>query len=89
MYTSMNYSNCCSAQAGEDFRENPLNYDEPFEIYTCTKCEMECELFDEENDKVEMHEVSNIKQTSERLIQIYRAKLVGKYFDVETPITYA
>ena len=37
---------CCKADAIEDFKDNPRDHHDPIEIYTCSKCQKECEVED-------------------------------------------
>jgi hypothetical protein len=42
----MEVSNCCKAKLIEDFKDNPNDHHDPFEIYTCEKCKKECDAIE-------------------------------------------
>ena len=44
--TKINVSDCCKAGLIEDFKNNPRDHHDPFEIYICEKCKQECEEID-------------------------------------------
>lgn len=37
---------CCKAEVIEGFKDNPRDHHDPIEIYTCVKCEKECDVED-------------------------------------------
>ncbi len=37
-------SKCCRREAIEDFKDNPIDKDNPIPIYICPKCKQECEV---------------------------------------------
>lgn len=43
-YETIEVSECCRADLVEGFKNNPRDHHDPIEIYTCAKCEKECEV---------------------------------------------